>query len=94
MVSLVAFTLYVLPPVPLGRYSTIQQCELDRSALVEQIARKPNMSEVTLICQNLEYRPSVDALNSTGKSNSHVQSGRGCQSPARPLLAIIGRARM
>jgi hypothetical protein len=54
MVSLVAITLYVLPPVPLGRYSTIQQCELDRSALVEQIARNPNMSEVTLVCQNLD----------------------------------------
>jgi hypothetical protein len=49
MVLLVAITLHVLPPVTLGRYSTIQQCELDRAALVEQITRNPNMSEVTLI---------------------------------------------
>jgi hypothetical protein len=67
MVSLIAFTLYVLPPVPLGSYSTIQQCELGRSALVEQITRNPNMSEVTLICQNLHIQPE------RGRSEFHGQ---------------------
>jgi hypothetical protein len=57
MVSLVAITLYVLPPVPLGRYSTVQQCESNRAALIEQVIQNPTMmSEVTLVCQNLDIQ--------------------------------------
>jgi hypothetical protein len=53
MVLLVAFT-YVLPPIPLGRYPTIEQCELDRAAFVEQFIRNPRMSDVTLVCRDLD----------------------------------------
>ena len=53
MVLLVAITLYVLPPVALGHYSTIQQCELNRAALVEQF-NPTMMREVNLICQNID----------------------------------------
>jgi hypothetical protein len=53
MVLLIAFT-YVLPPITLGRYQTIQQCELDRSALVELVTRHPNMNDVTLMCRDLD----------------------------------------
>lgn len=53
MVLLLAFT-YVLPPVPLGRYPTIEQCELDRAAFVELVTRNPAMSDVTLICRNVD----------------------------------------
>jgi hypothetical protein len=68
MVLLVAVTLYVLPPVTLGRYSTIQQCELDRAALVEQFVRNPTMmSEVTVICQN------IDKQAERGRSEFHGQ---------------------
>jgi hypothetical protein len=56
MVLLAAVTLYVLPPVPLGHYSTIQQCELERGALLEQITQHPTMSEVTLFCRDLDMR--------------------------------------
>jgi hypothetical protein len=52
MVLLVAVTLYVLPPVTVGRYSTMQKYESARAALVAEMARHSNMSEVTLICQN------------------------------------------
>jgi hypothetical protein len=53
MVSLVAFTLYGLPPVEIGRYSTTQQCDLDRAALVEQITQDLAKSEITFVCRDL-----------------------------------------
>jgi hypothetical protein len=53
MVLLLAFNLYVLPPVMLGRYSTIQQCELDRVALGEQITQNLALSEITFVCRDL-----------------------------------------
>ena len=52
MVLLIAFT-PVLPPITLGRYPTIQQCELNRAAFVELVARHPTMNDVTLICRDL-----------------------------------------
>jgi len=53
MVLLVVFT-YVLPPITLGRYPTIEQCELNRAAFVEQVIRNPRMSDETLICRDLD----------------------------------------
>ena len=55
MVLLIAFT-YVLPPITLGRYPTIQQCELNCAAFVELVARNPAMNDVTLICRDLHMR--------------------------------------
>jgi hypothetical protein len=55
MVLLVAFT-YVLPPITLGHYPTVQQCELNRAALVEQAPRNPTMSDITFICRDLDKR--------------------------------------
>ena len=53
MVLLIAFN-YVLPPITLGRYPTIQQCKLNRSAWVELVTRHPHMNDVTLICRDLD----------------------------------------
>ena len=53
VVLLIASTLYTLPPVALGRYSTVQQCELARAALVEQITQNLALSEITFVCRGL-----------------------------------------
>jgi hypothetical protein len=66
MVLLLAFT-YVLPPVPLGRYPTIEQCELNRAAFVEQLIRNPAMRDVTLICRNVAMPAKRGHMESYGQ---------------------------
>jgi len=66
MVLLLAFT-YVLPPVPLGRYPTIEQCELNRAAFVEQFTRNPAMRDVTLICRNVAMPAERGHMESHGQ---------------------------
>jgi hypothetical protein len=62
MFVLMAITLSVLPPIPMGRYSTIKECELDRAAFIEIIVQNPTMTrEVTFVCQNQKWADSEEA---------------------------------